>query len=193
MEENKNYLYKVCKIIYYCLIKILFRPKAYGIENIPKDGSIIFAGNHKHALDPIVVMSSTNRVVHYMAKEELFKGLHGILFEKIGLIKIYRNKSNPLAIVQAEKILKAGGTIGIFPEGTRNKKEQELLKFKSGAVVIAKKANSKIVPFAIKGKYRLFRKGLKIEFGVPIDVSKMEIDEANNYLRDEVLKLLQRR
>lgn len=193
MEENKNYLYKVCKIIYYCLIKILFRPKAYGTENIPKDGSIIFAGNHKHALDPIVVMSSTNRVVHYMAKEELFKGLHGILFEKIGLIKIYRNKSNPLAIVQAEKILKAGGTIGIFPEGTRNKKEQELLKFKSGAVVIAKKANSKIVPFAIKGKYRLFRKGLKIEFGVPIDVSEMEIDEANNYLRDEVLKLLQRR
>ena len=193
MEENKNYLYKVCKIIYYCLIKILFRPKAYGTENIPKDGSIIFAGNHKHALDPIVVMSSTNRVVHYMAKEELFKGLHGILFEKIGLIKIYRNKSNPLAIVQAEKILKAGGTIGIFPEGTRNKKEQKLLKFKSGAVVIAKKANSKIVPFAIKGKYRLFRKGLKIEFGVPIDISKMEIDEANNYLRDEVLKLLQRR
>ena len=190
MKENKNYLYKICKIIYYCLIKILFRPKAYGTENIPKDGSIIFAGNHKHALDPIVVMSSTNRVVHYMAKEELFKGLHGILFEKIGLIKIYRNKSNPLAIVQAENILKDGGTIGIFPEGTRNKKEQELLKFKSGAVVIAKKANSKIVPFAIKGKYRLFRKGLKIEFGVPIDVSKMEIEEANNYLRDEVLKLL---
>ena len=192
MKENKNYLYKICKIIYYCLIKILFRPKAYGIENIPKDGSIIFAGNHKHALDPIVVMSSTNRIVHYMAKEELFKGLHGILFEKIGLIKIYRNKSNPLAIVQAENILKDGGTIGIFPEGTRNKTEKELLKFKSGAVVIAKKANSKIVPFAIKGKYRLFRKGLRIEFGVPIDISKMEIEEANNYLRDEVLKLLRK-
>ena len=161
MKTNKNYLYKVCKIIYSVLLKILFRPKAYGVENIPKDGSIIFAGNHKHALDPIVVMTFADRIVHYMAKEELFKGLHGILFKKIGLIKIYRNRSNPHAIIEAEKILNNGGTIGIFPEGTRNKTDKELLKFRHGTAVIAKKTNAKIVPFAIKGKYKLFRRGLQ--------------------------------
>lgn len=192
MKENKNHLYKICKIIYSVLLKILFRPTIYGIENIPKEGSLIFAGNHRHALDPIVVMSNTNRVVHYMAKEELFKGLHGIIFEKIGLIKIHRNKSNPLAVIEAENILKQGGTIGIFPEGTRNRTENELLKFKHGTVVIAKKTNTKIMPFAIKGKYKLFRKGLIIEFGKPIDVSKMELEEANEYLRNEVLKLLRK-
>lgn len=192
MKENKNHLYKICKIIYSVLLKILFRPKVYGIENIPKEGSLIFAGNHRHALDPIVVMSNTTRIVHYMAKEELFKGLHGILFKKIGLIKIYRNKSNPLAVIEAENILKQGGTIGIFPEGTRNRTENELLKFKHGTVVIAKKTNTKIMPFAIKGKYKLFRKGVIIEFGIPIDVSKMEIEEANEYLRNEVLKLLRK-
>lgn len=192
MKENKNYLYKICKIIYSFLLKILFRPKVYGIENIPKEGSLIFAGNHRHALDPIVVMSNTNRIVHYMAKEELFKGLHGIIFEKIGLIKIHRNKSNPLAVIEAENILKEGGTIGIFPEGTRNRTENELLKFRHGTVVIAKKTNTKIMPFAIKGKYKLFRKGVIIEFGNPIDVSKMELEEANEYLRNEVLKLLRK-
>lgn len=192
MKENKNNLYKICKIIYSVLLKILFRPTVYGIENIPKEESLIFAGNHKHALDPIVVMSNTNRVVHYMAKEELFKGLHGILFEKIGLIKIHRNKSNPLAVIEAENILKEGGTIGVFPEGTRNRTENELLKFKHGTVVIAKKTNTKIMPFAIKGKYKLFRKGVIIEFGKPIDVSKMELEEANEYLRNEVLKLLRK-
>ena len=192
MKENKNHLYKICKIIYSVLLKILFRPTIYGIENIPKEGSLIFAGNHRHALDPIVVMSNTNRVVHYMAKEELFKGLHGIIFEKIGLINIHRNKSNPLAVIEAENILKQGGTIGIFPEGTRNRTENELLKFKHGTVVIAKKTNTKIMPFAIKGKYKLFRKGLIIEFGKPIDVSKMELEEANEYLRNEVLKLLRK-
>lgn len=192
MKENKNHLYKICKIIYSVLLKILFRPTVYGIENIPKEGSLIFAGNHRHALDPIVVMSNTNRVVHYMAKEELFKGLHGIIFEKIGLIKIHRNKSNPLAVIEAENILKEGGTIGVFPEGTRNRTENELLKFRHGTVVIAKKTNTKIMPFAIKGKYKLFRKDVIIEFGKPIDVSKMELEEANEYLRNEVLKLLRK-
>lgn len=147
MEEEKNYLYKVCRVIYSFLLKFLFRPKIYGTQNIPKDGALIFVGNHRHALDPIVVMSSTNRIVHYMAKEELFKGLHGILFEKIGLIKIYRNKSNPLAILQSEKILNAGGSIGIFPEGTRNRTENELYIYYG-----EKMSKFKMIPLLLKLK-----------------------------------------
>jgi len=192
MKKEGNYLYKICKIIYSLLLKILFQPKMYGKENIPKEGSLIFAGNHKHTLDPIMVMSSTNRIVHYMAKEELFKGLHGILFEKIGLLKIHKNKSNQLAVLQAENILGNNGTIGIFPEGTRNKTEEELLKFRYGTVKIAKRTDTKILPFAIRGKYKLFRKGVEIEFGIPIDISGMELQEANEYLENQVLKLLRK-
>ena len=51
-------------------------------------------------------MMSTDRIVHYMAKEELFKGLHGKIFNKIGLIKVYRGKPNYKAIEEAEKIEK---------------------------------------------------------------------------------------
>ena len=188
--KEKNVIYNLIKPIYTILLKIIFRPKVIGKENIPKDGSLIFAGNHKHAVDPTMVMMSTDRIVHYMAKEELFKGLHGILFRQIGLIKIYRGKSNPQAVIEAEKILKAGGTIGIFPEGTRNKGKEELLKFRHGAVRIAHKTNSHILPFAIKNKYKIFKKSVIIEFGKPIDVSNMEIEEANKYLKNEVLKLL---
>ena len=188
--KEKNIVYNLIKPIYTILLKIIFRPKVIGKENIPKDGALIFAGNHKHAVDPTMVMMSTDRIVHYMAKEELFRGLHGILFRKIGLIKIYREKSNPGAIVEAENILNAGGTIGIFPEGTRNKGKEELLKFKYGAVRISKKTNTPILPFAIKNKYKIFKRSVVIEFGNPIDVSNMEINEANEYLKNEVLKLL---
>ena len=188
--KEKNIIYNLIKPIYTILLKIIFRPKVIGKENIPKDGALIFAGNHKHAVDPTMVMMSTDRVVHYMAKEELFKGLHGILFRKIGLIKIYRGKSNPQAVIEAENVLNAGGTIGIFPEGTRNKGEEELLRFRHGAVRIAQKTGSPILPFAIKNKYKIFRKSVVIEFGKPIDVTNMEIEEANEYLRNEVLKLL---
>ena len=192
MKKEKNFMYRFLKPIYTVLLKILFRPQIIGKENIPKDGALIFAGNHKHAVDPTMVMMSTNRVVHYMAKEELFKGIHGWLFNKIGLIKVYRGKSNPQAVIEAEKILKNGGTVGIFPEGTRNRSKEELLKFRHGTVAIAQKTNTLILPFAIKGKYKLFRKGVILEFGKTIDVLKMDLEEANEYLRNEVLNLLRK-
>ena len=192
MKKEKNVLYNIIKPIYTILLKIIFRPKVIGKENIPKEGALIFAGNHKHAVDPTMVMMSTKRIVHYMAKEEIFRGLHGILFEKIGLIKVYRGRSNPNAVIEAERILNAGGTVGIFPEGTRNKGSEELLKFRQGAVKIAQKTNTLILPFAIKNKYKIFRRSVILEFGKPIDVSDMETEEANEYLRNEVLKILRK-
>ena len=191
MKENKK-LYKTLKTIIKPLLKILYRPKAYGTENIPKEGAVIFAGNHRHAFDPVVVMTNTDRIVHYMAKESIFKGLHGKLLEAIGIIKVYRTKGNPMAVIEATQVLEKGGAIGIFPEGTRNKTNEELLKFRHGAVAIAQKAKAPIIPFVIKGKYRLFREGLIIEFGKPVDVSKMELEEANNFIRNKVLDLLRK-
>ena len=191
MEENKA-LYKICKLIYSTILKVLYRPNVIGLENIPEAGAVIFAGNHRHAFDPVVVMTHTKRIVHYMAKESLFKGLHGILFKKLGLIKVYRTKNNPEAVQSAVELLKQGGTLGIFPEGTRNKTGDLLLRFKQGAVRIAKQSNSNIIPFAIKGEYKLFGNNLIIEFGKPVDVSEMEIDEANEYIRNEVLNLLRK-
>lgn len=192
MKKCEKLLYKICKCIYKVLLKILYRPKVYGKENIPKEGSLILAGNHIMAVDPTLVMSSTNRIVHYMAKEELFKGFHGWLFKKIGIIKIDREKSNVAAILKAEEILKEGGTIGIFPEGTRNKTSNELLKFKLGTVKMAKETGAKIQPFAIRGQYKLLKKSVELEFGKPIDITNMETNEANDYLKNEILKLLRK-
>ena len=163
MKKEKNYLYDILKVIYTFLLKLLFKPTIYGKENIPKEGPIIFVGNHINALDPVMVMSSTDRTIHYMAKQEIFKGLHGLIFKKIGLIPVNRSRSNPLAVIEAEKILNSGGAIGIFPEGTRNRTQNDLLPFKKGAVIIAQRTNSKIVPFAIRGKYKLFRKNVVLE------------------------------
>lgn len=192
MENNK--LYFLCKKICSFLIKILYRPNVIGIENIPKDGPLIFAGNHRHAFDPVLVISNTNRVVHYMAKKELFTGLHGLLFKKLGLILVDRKKSNPLAIIQAENFLNSNGTVGIFPEGTRNKsKELTLLPFRHGTVSIAQKTGAPILPFAIKGKYKLFRKNITIEFGTPFYVKTNDnISELNKKLENEVLTLIRK-
>jgi len=191
MKENKK-LYRFLKVICTGLLKLLYRPTVLGKENIPDNEPVVFAGNHIMAIDPVVVMTSTDKMVHYMAKKEIFKGLHGKILEEIGIIKIDRSRNNPLAIQEAIVALENGSSIGIFPEGTRNKTKEELLKFKQGAVAIAKQANCRIIPFALKGKYKLFKKGIILEFGKPIDVSKMEIKEATEHLREEVLNLLRK-
>lgn len=186
-------LYKIVKPIYVILLPILYRPQIINKNKIPESGAVIIAGNHIHAADPINVLVSTKRIVHYMAKEELFKGFHGIIFKGIGLIPVYKNRGNAAAVIEAEKILSNGGIVGIFPEGTRNKTENQLLPFRHGAVTIAQKMNCKIVPFAIFGEYRLFRKGPIVEFGDPIDVSKMSNKEANEFLKNKIVEMLNSR
>ena len=79
--------------------------------------------------------------------------------------------------------------IGIFPEGTFSK-TNELLPFKIGAVKMAYDTNTKIVPFAITGKYRLFSKNLKIEFGKPLSILNSNLDLENKNLRNLISKMV---
>lgn len=186
-------LYRVLRPICAILLYVLYRPQILNKEKIPKNEAVIIAGNHIHAADPVNVIVSTRRIVYYMAKEELFKGFHGIIFKAIGLIPVYKRRGNAAAVMEAEKILNNGGMIGIFPEGTRNRSNELLLPFRHGAVSIAQKTNTRIVPFAICGKYKLFRKGPLVEFGDPIDVSNITNEEANTLLKNSVLEILKRR
>lgn len=191
MKENRV-LYRILKVICGTILKVLYRPKVYGTENIPETGGVVFVSNHKHAFDPVVVMTFTSRFVHYLAKESIFRGLHGKMLESIGIIKVDRSKRNPLAVMSAENVLSAGGAIGIFPEGTRNRTEEPLLKFKTGAVRMAQNTNALIIPCAIRGEFKVFKKGLEIEYGKPLEVSGMTVEEANDFVKNEVLSLLRK-
>ena len=71
---HNTFLYKLLKPLLWILVKVLYNPKIIGKENISDDGCII-ASNHIHAFDPVIIMYSTKRVVHYLAKIELYKGV----------------------------------------------------------------------------------------------------------------------
>ena len=70
--KKQYYLYKIFRTIFLPIFKFIYKPQIVNKHYIPKEGSAIIAGNHKHAVDPTLVMSNTNRIVHFMAKEELF-------------------------------------------------------------------------------------------------------------------------
>lgn len=183
-------LYRILRPIAVFLLKIIYRIKIVNKEYIPKDGPIIFVGNHKHNYDFICLMCGTKRTIHFLAKKELMDK-HGWLFGKLGIIPVDRSTKNKEAMDEAIDILNNGEVIGIFPEGTFNKTEYVIMPFKYGAVKIASVTNANIIPFAITGKYKKFRKSLKIEFGKPYKiVDKQDLTKENIKLMNKVIKLL---
>ncbi|MBE6144394.1 MAG: 1-acyl-sn-glycerol-3-phosphate acyltransferase [Firmicutes bacterium] len=169
-DKKEAILYKILRPIITVLFKFLFTPKIIGKEKIPKEGRIVLAGNHTHIFDSLFLISCTKRCIHFLAKKELWIGVKKILFGNMGLIPVDRKNGDPKALESAIEYLNDEKVIGIFPEGTTEKVKGKLLPFKRGAVTMAKETNTKIIPFAIKGDYKLFSKNLTIIFGEELEV-----------------------
>ena len=187
--RNKFLMYKILKFLGKPIFHILYNPKIINKYNIPYGEPIIFAGNHKSYLDPLLLIISTKNVVHFLAKKELFKGFFNYFFKSAGCIPVDRKNKDKNATDMALDILKSNKIIGIFPEGTRNKTGECLLPFKFGAVSFASKTDAWIVPFGITGKYKLFRKGLVIKFGKPYKLTT-DLETENNILKEKVSSLI---
>ncbi len=186
---SESLLYIVLRPIITVLFKFLFTPKIVGKENIPKNGRIIIAGNHTNNLDCALLISSIKRPIHFLAKVELFKGFKKIIFSNMGLIPVDRSKKNPDALKKAKDYLMCDKVIGIFPEGTIPKKANSL-PYKMGAVKMAKDTQTRIVPFAITGNYKLFSRTLKIEFGEAITIENSDLNIENEKLKNKVIELV---
>ena len=169
MKEAK--LYRFIRPILNVFSKICFRPKFIGLENLPKNGSFILVGNHTNILDPVVLTCITKRTIHFLAKDDLTKGLKKVIFNNMGIIPVNRHIHDSNTLKNGVKALNDGEIICIFPEGTINRTKDVILPFKSGAVRMASQTNKLIIPFTIKGKYKLFRKNITFEFYKPYKVS----------------------
>ena len=191
MKKDKMYGFRFLRFVLGIIFKLYYNPKIVNKEYIPKDGSILVVGNHKHLFDQCLTILSTKRCIHYMAKREYFDNKKiAWFFKGTGCISVDRSKKDPEAKQKALDILKDKGAIGIFPEGTRNRTKKILLPFKFGAVSMAEKTNATIVPFAITGDYVFRSKNLKITYGKPFKVGEMPLEEANEKLYKEIEKLL---
>lgn len=193
MKKDKlpELFYKIIKPILGTLYRLYYNPKIIGKENIPKEGSILIVGNHKHIMDQCNIIISTKRVVHYMAKKEYFDNKKvAWFFKAAGCISVDRSKKDEDAKKAALSVLEAGGAIGLFPEGTRNRTDAFLLPFKFGAVSMAKKTDSYLVPFGISGDYKFRSKNLVIQIGKPFKINNIDLEEANKMLARRIRKLM---
>ena len=156
-------------------VKLWFHPTVIGLENIPKSGRIVLAGNHTNDMDSVMMVGVIPyRVLHFLAKDSLLKGAKKLIFKGMGIIPVNRAIHDKNALESAIKALEEDKSIAIFPEGTINRTEDIIMPFKIGAVKMASETNTPIVPFIITGDYKFGTKNLKIEFLSPIKVTKKE-------------------
>ena len=151
--------YKFVIGVFTVFSKVFYKYEVIGAENVPDDGNIILAANHKSNLDPIFVASAIkNRTVATIGKKELFKNkVLASILNKLNVIPIDRDNPGISTIKTILKKLKQGYAIGIFPEGTRVK-GNGFGEAKAGLALFAVKGKANVIPISIISNYKLFNK-----------------------------------
>ncbi len=185
-------VYRTLKFIVKPFFMLIHGTKYIGLENIPKSGAVILAGNHTGNTDALLMLGGPKRIVHMMAKKELFNTkITNAFFRSMGCISVNRSIHDEKAKSEAINILNKGEVLGIFPEGTVNKTDDIILPFKYGAVSFAKKTGAYIVPFSITGSYNIFKRNIRLIYGKPYKVTG-DLEIENEKLMKKVKDLIKK-
>ncbi len=164
------------------LVRLLMRVEVKGKENIPLtkgEPPLVLCCNHLSMWDPILLVISFPRHIHFMAKAELFKckPLGWLIGKQFGAFPVERGKGDTGALDHGKQLVIEGNIMGIFPEGTRSK-DGRLGRAKSGAAFIVAQAGAHVLPVAVvpQGgiKPRLFRKTV-IAVGKPLSPEELHL------------------
>lgn len=172
-------LYAFARTFLPWLFRLLFPMRVRNRENMPESGRVILCCNHLSMSDPLRLAYSQKRQIYYMAKEELFHNrLVGAVIGALGAFSVSRGTGDKHAINTAKLLLDREQVIGIFIEGTRSK-DGNLLKPKSGAVMLAHSCGAPILPCCITARNggipKLFHK-CAVSYGSLIQPEELGIE-----------------
>ena len=179
-----------------------------GEENVPKDTPVLYIGNHRSYFDIVLTYSRCPIRTGYIAKKEMerypllsnwMKYLHCLFLDRNDI------KQGLKTILAAIDKIKSGISICIFPEGTRNRNEDELdmLPFHEGSFKIATKAKCPIIPVAISNSANIFEAHFPkitpvrvvVEYGRPIypdELSKEDKKHIGEYTQNIIHEMLEK-
>ena len=173
----------------------------HGIEHVPAGGPVILASNHVGVADGPLLAIFSPRPVHALTKKEMFDGRMGRFLLSSGQVPLDRFNSDPAAVKACLRVLRDGGSIGIFPEGSRGAGEFD--RFHRGAAYLGLVSGAPIVPviqFGTRepgeGSSALPKKGGHVDlvYGAPYTFAaqpwprtKQAVEEASRTLREFML------
>jgi 1-acyl-sn-glycerol-3-phosphate acyltransferase len=172
-------LYAVVRGVVAVSFRAYFRMRIEGAQHIPQEDAAIIAPNHKSFWDSFFIGACTRRHLRFMGKTELFEGPKGRLLVRLGAFPVRRGQADQDALETARVILRQGGLLALFPEGTRVRDPEGLGEPKRGAGRLALETGAPLVPCAITGTDHLFAgpipkpKRVQVAFSEPIPVSEL--------------------
>ncbi|MDT5026853.1 MAG: 1-acyl-sn-glycerol-3-phosphate acyltransferase [Micromonosporaceae bacterium] len=189
-------------------VRLAFRPRVEGLENVPAKGGAVLAGNHLSVADEYIMGSVVPRHIAFWAKAEYFNGtgLSGFavktLMRGLGAIEVNREggRAALTALDAAIPALRGGELVGVYPEGTRSP-DGRLYRGRTGAVRLALLAEVPIIPIGVIGTERVQPIGRKIpklgakvtiRFGKPMDFTGATMDSTTlRAITDELMATIQ--
>lgn len=145
---------------------LLVRRHVHGRSNVPATGPVVLVANHSSLVDGPLIASVLGRRPVFMIKREIYKGLLGTFLTRLGQIAVRRGTADRTPLLAAVRVLRGGGLIGIFPEGTRG--SGEVAEAHNGAAWLARSGGAVLLPVACRGTYRV--PGSKRRFRPRVDI-----------------------
>jgi 1-acyl-sn-glycerol-3-phosphate acyltransferase len=166
---DSNRFYDFMKALIVAFNKVYFRLQHFGAGNTPLNGPVLLVANHASNLDPTTIACGLPRQVHFLAKDEIFRGLFGAFLRKVNAHPINRSGVDRAALKRCVDLVREGHMLLMFPEGTRTR-DGQLLPAKPGAAMIATQAEAMILPVYISGTLHAMPKGAKFIHPVKVRV-----------------------
>jgi 1-acyl-sn-glycerol-3-phosphate acyltransferase len=148
--------YALVKAFVVPFMRLYYGLHVSGADRVPRVGPVIIAPNHKSFWDSFFIGAATRRHVRFMGKSELFEKPYGRLLVALGAFPVRRGAADEDALETARIVLRQGGVLALFPEGTRVRDPDRLGSPRSGVGRLALEAGAPLVPAAISGTQRLF-------------------------------------
>jgi 1-acyl-sn-glycerol-3-phosphate acyltransferase len=193
-------LYRVMKSLTHAVLRLLFRMRVIGAENIPPEGPALLAANHVSVLDPPVVGSGASRPLQFMAKAELFRiPLLGRLIRGLNAYPVEREGADAGALRHALLLLREGKALLVFPEGTRGT-EGALQRGRPGAGMLAALSEAPVVPVYVEGTGRVLPRGatrmrrwpITVRYGPPLRFERGRGKHRYQEISDQIMAAIDR-
>lgn len=156
------------------LYRPAYRIHARGVHRVPRTGAVVLVANHTSMIEPQLIFGLLPRRSVFLVKEEAFRGMAGVLLRKLGQLPVRRGEPDRTPLLDAVRLLRAGGVVGVFPEGSRG--SGDVTTVQPGAAWLVRASGATVLPIACRGTRRpegvrrRFRPRVDVLFGEPFEL-----------------------